>query len=103
MRIIKRKEFLNLTPPVIYSKVNCGCLVAGMFVATQFIEDDWFFTSLNPRLIPSPSSALESCDIDYDGSERDGSFDDEDIVEFLIYEQADIQQLITALQHYSNV
>lgn len=101
MRIINRKEFLNLTPPVIYSKVNCGCVVIGMYVATQFIENDWFFKSLNPQL-SNTSTNFETCILDFDALERDGSFDDEDIVEFLIFENDDIQGLINELRNYSN-
>lgn len=98
MKILKRDQFLQLTPPVIYSKVDCGCILPSMYVAIEFFDNDWLFKNLNSTA-SQMTSENGGFSLDYEAIERDGSFDDE-TVEFLVYENADINSLVKTIAQY---
>lgn len=111
MKIINRKEFLNIEPPVLYQKYSTIGNFGEMCIKTSGPKDgysnDWIYQDLSGRIkgvdntqdfIMTMMQAENGSEFmfDLDCSERDGFFDEEQL--FAVYDAADLEQLISKLQ-----
>lgn len=116
MRLVSRKTFLNLEPPVLYQVINPNCSIelgTEFRVMTKTLEDDWYsFPLLDfdkgkngfdfPKVLDKffrhqsvPNDTFVPSD-SIEGWTRDGLFDDEDY--YIVFEEPDIKLMISRLK-----
>lgn len=102
MRIINRKEFLQMPKGTIYSKY-IPCIFDGLYVKTSDPEDyinDWVHVPLVNGFIKNSENNEanhEFFEFDLDGTVRDGLYEEKQI--YSIYDKNDILKLIARLTY----
>ena len=108
MRLVRRREFLALPAGTVYSHYN-PCIFTGIAIKDNNCGDnDWFLTDLFPAGIGAGTEDMmgilsgaekgKSFSLDFDSGSRDGCFNEENDLWFAVWEPADVQGLIAALQ-----
>lgn len=109
MRIVNRKEFLQLPSGILYCKYK-HTSAYNICIKYDSWKNDWLYQELSTLWSPNENDSSElynkldkaesdssySFKQDLDGSQRDGSFDEDQM--FLIYEKEDIIKLIEKLK-----
>ena len=107
MRIINRQEFLTLPEGTVFSEYE-PCAFTGLFIKIgDCLLDDYFELPLvgNVKcrgsegfieILEQARKSGEGFDLDFDGGERNGCFEDEQL--YAVYDRQDIQQLIERLK-----
>ena len=106
MRIVNRKEFLELPSGTVFSKYK-PCIFDGLYIKSYSIgTNDFLYQSLIGNIKCSDGvefsdilfSAVEkqsNIELDFELPERDGLFDDEQL--FAIYSKDDVTELVITL------
>ena len=102
MKIVNRKEFLELPDGTLYAKY-APCYTEGLEIKGQTLEtDDWIHLSLDLPLVDdlfeftTKMEHGESVPFDSDNYGRDGCFDTDQL--FLVWSKKDVQSLINILK-----
>jgi hypothetical protein len=106
MKIINRKQFLKAPVGTIYSKFK-PCIIDGLYIKNESLNNDWYYQDLidsiecnysgeyTDKLFKAKDDSKYELRQDYDVSQRDGLFDEEQL--FLIYDKDDVVKLTKAL------
>lgn len=105
MRIVNRKQFLELPSGTLYTKYESGWNFGELAIKKESCGNDWRYI----ELIGWPQDCSGSSELfvnlqqyekewrnDLECSARDGFYEEEQL--FAIYDKEDVQQLITKLQ-----
>lgn len=103
MRVVNRKEFLEMPPGTLYRKFE-PVVFDELSVKLETLKtNDWVYIDLTEpdtydefsEFYFNRSQDGEPFRIDYEVSSRDGFYDDEQL--FIVYDQEDLKQLIRFL------
>lgn len=106
MKVLNRKEFLELPPGTLYSRYNDG-IISGLELKGSTCYDgnkafDWFFLDLIGNIAANDTSEYleksesKEFDLDFELVERDGCFEETD--QFAVYDQTELNQFINRLK-----
>lgn len=104
MKILNKEDFLKLPKGVLYAKYE-PCIFEDIQIKGETLtESDWVFSTL---LEVGTLNTLEAMDValikgtsfivDFDSSQRDGCFDDEQL--FAVYEKKDVLEMINKISN----
>lgn len=106
MKIINRKQFLKAPEGTIYSEFK-PCIIDGLYIKNESLDNDWYYQDLissidcndsgeyADKLFKSKNNPEYELRQDYNVSQRDGLFDEEQL--FLIYDKDDVVKLMKTL------
>jgi len=110
MRIVKRKEFLTLPSGTVYQKYDDLSAAGELHVKRETCGNDWICTAIDGHHlaeVPSGSDCTyamyswergEDLGIDIERCYRDGLFEKEDEMSFLVWSKEDVSRLIKLLE-----
>ena len=107
MKIINRKEFLEMPKGTVYSKFE-PCIFGDICIKEESLENDWFYQDIVDAIDVNDSGEFgevlcraektrESIPMDFYCISRDGLFDNDQL--FSVWEKKDVVALIERLRH----
>lgn len=106
MKIINRKQFLEIPEGTIYSKFD-PYIIDGLYIKNESLGNDWYYQDLinsiecndsgeyTDKLFKARDDPKYELRQDYNVNQRDGLFNEEQL--FLIYDKDDAMKLIITL------